>query len=166
MTAVLEDPPAAAEFLLDRADVFGVVQATGHTTALGAARLELTLRPLPAFEAESYPAEPVRLVILPPGKQIHAYPRAGRGREYKHRNPLLRDLCLQYDRDDPALQWLPEDGLEPLVTLVHRHLIFEEAWRRSGEWPCEDAPHGDDRDAPHRISTPSMRKELGRWSRT
>lgn len=47
--------------------------------------------------------------------------------------PLVGDhaqiagLCLQYDRDDPALRWLPSDGLEPLVTLVHRHLIFEEA---------------------------------------
>ncbi|NIL41502.1 hypothetical protein HCB17_10180 [Salinispora arenicola] len=86
--------------------------------------------------------------------------------------PLVGDhaqiagLCLQYDRDDPALRRLPSDGLEPLVTLVHRHLIFEEAWRRTGDWPCEDAPHGDDRRAPHCVATTMMRRELVRWSRT
>ncbi|MFG3642516.1 hypothetical protein ACGF3C_19855 [Micromonospora sp. NPDC047762] len=167
MTAVLQDPAAAADHLLRHADVFGVAQAAGHTTALGAARLELTLLPLPAFAADGYPVEQIRLVILPPGNRVHAYPRTGTSsRPYKHRNLQPGDLCLQYDRDDLALRWLPEDGLEPLVTLVHRHLIFEEAWRRSGEWPCEDAPHGDDRNAPHRIATIAMRKEIGRWSRT
>jgi hypothetical protein len=166
VTAVLQDPAEAAEHLLYRADVFGVVKAVGHTTALGAARLELTLLPLPAFAAEGYPVEQVRLVILPPGDRVHAYPRTGRGRDYKHRNPMPGDLCLHYDRDDLALRWLAEDGLEPLVTLVHRHLIFEEAWRRTGDWPCEDAPHGDDRHAPHRIVTTAMRQELRRWSRT
>ncbi|WP_328654515.1 hypothetical protein OG598_12145 [Micromonospora sp. NBC_00330] len=166
MTAVLQDPAAAADHLLCRADVFGVAQAAGLTTALGGARLELTLLPLPALAADGYPVERIRLVILPPGDQVYAYPRSGSDRPFKHRNLQLGDLCLQYDRDDPALRWLPEDGLEPLVTLVHRHLIFEEAWRRSGDWPCEDAPHGDDRHAPHRIATTAMRKEIGRWSRT
>lgn len=166
VTAVLQDPAAAADHLLRHADVFGVAQAAGHTAALGAARLELTLLPLPAFAADGYPVERIRLVILPPGQRVHAYPRSGSSRLFKHRNPQLGDLCLQYNRDDPALRWLPEDGLEPLVTLVHRHLIFEEAWRRSGEWSCEDAPHGDNRQAPHRIATIAMRKELARWSRT
>lgn len=166
VSAVFDDPAAAADHLLRHADVFGVAQATGRTGALGCALLELTLVPLPALAAEDYPIEQVRLVIMPPGDRVHAYPRTGRGRPYKHRNAQIADLCLQYDRDDPALRWLPADGLEPLVTLVHRHLIFEEAWRRTGDWPCEDAPHGDDRRAPHRVATTTMRRELARWSRT
>lgn len=166
VSAVLADPAAAADHLLRHADIFGVAQATGRTGALGAALLELTLFPLPALAAENYLIERVRLVIMPPGDRIHAFPRTGNGRPYKHRNTQIFDLCLQYDRDDLALRWLPADGLEPLVTLVHRHLIFEEAWRRTGDWPCEDAPHGDDRHAPHRVVTPTMRRELTRWSRT
>jgi hypothetical protein len=166
VSAVLEDPAAAANHLLGPADMFGVAQATGRTGCLGAAILELTLLPLPALAAEDYPTEHVRLVIMPPGNRVHAFPRTGRGRPHKHRNILPADLCLQYNRDDPALRWLPADGLEPLVTLVHRHLMCEEAWRRTNHWPCEDAPHGDDRNAPHRIVTPEMRKELIRWSRT
>jgi hypothetical protein len=165
VSALLADPAAAAEHLLRHASVYGVAHATGRTGCQGAAVLELTLRPVPALAAEGYPTERVRLVIMAPGDRIHAYPRTGRGRSYKHRNALPADLCLQYDRDDPALRWLPDDGLEPLVTLVHRHLMFEEAWRRTGDWPCEDAPHGDDRHAPHRVVTPEMRKELSRWAR-
>lgn len=166
VSTVLADPAAAADHLLRHADIFGVAQAAGRTGALGAALLELTLLPLPSLAAEDYPIEKVRLVIMRPGDRIHAYPRSGNGRPYKHRNTYISDLCLQYDRDDPSLRWLPADGLEPLVTLVHRHLIFEEAWRRTGDWACEDAPHDDDRHAPHRVVTTTMRKELARWSRT
>jgi hypothetical protein len=165
MSAVLTDPEAAAQHLLRHADLFGVAQASGRASPSGAAVLELTLLPLPALAAEGYPAEPVRLVIMPPGDRVHAYPRSG-DRSFKHRNWLPADLCLQYDRDGPALRWLPVDGLEPLVTLVHRHLMFEEAWRRTGRWPSEDAPHGDDRRARHPVASPAMRKELVRWSRT
>lgn len=163
---VLADPDGAAEHLLRHADVFGVAQATGRTGWNGAALLELTLSPLPALALEGYPIERARLVILAPGDQVYAIPLSGHGRRYKHRNPSPRyDLCLQYNRDDPALKWLPGDGLEPLVTLVHRHLMFEEAWRRTGSWPSEDAPHGDDRQRPHPIVTGEMRKELYRWAR-
>jgi hypothetical protein len=55
---------------------------------------------------------------------------------------------------------MPVDGLEALVTLVHQHLIFEEAWRRTGDWPCEDAPHGPAGDKPHPVTTARMRR---RW---
>ena len=165
LTGALRDPAAAADHLLRHADLFGVAQAAGRIGSLGAAILELTLLPIPALAAEAFPAEQVRLVILPPGDRVHAYPRTAPCRPFKHRNMLPADLCLQYNRDDPALRWIPADGLEPLITLVHRHLMFEESWRRTGEWPCEDAPHGDDRQAPHPVATPAMRWELLRWSR-
>lgn len=165
VTAALDHPAEAAEHLLRHADLYGVAEATGRVGWQGAAVFELTLLPLPALAANGYPAERVRLVIMPPGDRIHVYPRSSAGRRFKHRNSEPTDLCLQYDRDDPALRWLPEDGLEPLITLIHRHLMFEEAWRRTDVWPCEDAPHGDGDDAPHRIRTPEMRRERHRWVR-
>ncbi|WP_248962019.1 hypothetical protein [Sphaerisporangium perillae] len=165
MTEALDHPAEAAEHLLHHADLYGVVEATGRTGWQGAALFELTLLPLPALARDGYPPERVRLVIMPPGDRIHVYPRSGPGRRFKHRNSEPADLCLQYDRDDPALRWLPEDGLEPLITLVHRHLMFEETWRRTNVWPCEDAPHGDSNELPHRIRTLQMRRERHRWVR-
>ncbi|WP_218061723.1 hypothetical protein [Planobispora rosea] len=165
LSRALDQPAEASRYLLRHADLYGVAEATGRTGWRGAALLDLTLLPLPALARAGYPPERVRLVIMPPGERIHAYPRSSRGRRFKHRNPGLGDLCLQYDRDDPALRWLPEDGLEPLITLIHRHLMFEEAWRRTKVWPCEDAPHGDSTDAPYRIRTPHMQRERHRWVR-
>jgi hypothetical protein len=165
LNAVLADPSAAASHLLHAGTVFGVEQAVGRRGVGGAAVLDLTLKPLPAFEREGYPAERVRVVIHP-DHEVHAFPQGGRGRAFKHRNPgPLGDLCLQYPGDDPALRWLPEDGLEPLITQVHRHLMAEEAWRRSGDWPFEDAPHGPTRTQPHPVVTPRMQEEAKRWAR-
>jgi len=165
VSRALADPEAAAEHLLRHATVYGVVEAAGRALSNGAAVIELTLRPLPALAADGYPDEKIRIVLLPDGR-VHAYPRNGGSRLYKHRNPQpRRDLCLQYDRDNPALRWLPADGLEALVTLIHRHLIFEEAWRRTGQWPCEDAPHGPAGDTPHPVTTARMRREAARWAR-
>jgi hypothetical protein len=165
VTEALADPAASAEYLLRHAELYGVAEATGCSSWRGAALLELTLMPLPALARDGYPAERVRLVIMPPGDRFHVYPRSSSRRRFKHRNAQPADLCLQYDRDDPALRWLPEDGLEPLITLIHRHLMLEEAWRRTNVWPCEDAPHGDGGAQPHRIRTPQMRREQHRWVR-
>lgn len=165
LTAVLADPSAAASHLLQAGVVYGVEQALGRRGLKGAAVLDLTLKPLPAFEREGYPVERVRVVIHA-DHQVHAYPQGDRDRLFKHRNPWpLNDLCLQYPGDDPALRWLPEDGLEPLVTQVHRHLMAEEAWRRSGQWPFEDAPHGATSGQPHPVMSPRMREEVTRWAR-
>jgi hypothetical protein len=164
IAAALEHPEAAAVHLLRHSSLYGVAEANGRTGSLGSAVFDLTLLPLPALAAGGYPIERARLVIIPPGDRIHAYPRGGGARPYRHRNPWPGDLCLQYNRDDPALRWLPADGLEALVTLLHRHLIFEEACRRTGTWPSEDAPHGDAAE-PHPVTTAKMREELRRWAR-
>ncbi|MEV4086334.1 hypothetical protein ACGFJC_53965 [Nonomuraea fuscirosea] len=165
MTEALADPAGAAEYLLRHAELYGVAEATGHSSWGGAALLELTLMPLPALARDGYPTEHVRLVIMPPGDRIHVYPKSSSRRRFKHRNAQPADLCLQYNRDDPALRWLPKDGLEPLITLIHRHLMLEEAWRRTNVWPCEDAPHGDGGAKPHRIRTSQMQREQHRWVR-
>jgi len=163
---VLLNPDAAAVYLQKSSAVFGVEAATGCHGAMGAAILELKLLPLPALAADNYPIERIRIVILS-DLRVYSYPRGMPGREFLHRNFLPgSELCLQYDGDDPAMRWLPEDGLEPLVTLVHRHLMFEEYWRRTGRWPIEDAPHGP---APsgttYPVRTERLRKELNRWVR-
>jgi hypothetical protein len=165
LSVVLADPAAAAKYLQRDAPVYGITAATGRRGALGAAILEISLSPLPALAAEGYPTERVRIVVRA-DHTGHAYPLGQPGRQYKHQNPYpMRDLCLQYPGDDLALRWLPSDGLEALVTLVHRHLMFEEAWRRTGQWPCEDAPHGSPAEGVHPVATERMRRELRRWVR-
>jgi hypothetical protein len=161
----MADPQSAADHLMTTAEVFGVVTATGRRSSSGGAIFELTLRPLPALEAVGYPTERVRIALLPDGR-AHVYVLDGRDRPFKHRNPApCRGLCLEYPRDDPALRWLPDDGFEALVSVVHRHLMFEEAWRRYGQWPCEDAPHGDRPGPPHPVVTKRMKRERQRWAR-
>lgn len=104
LNAVLADPSEAASHLLHGGAVFGVEQAVGRRGLKGAAVLDLTLRPLPAFEREGYPVERVRIVIHA-DHRVHAYPQGGRDRRFKHRNPWPQgDLCLQYAHDDPALR--------------------------------------------------------------
>lgn len=165
LNRVLADPAAAADRLLHADTVFGVAHAEGRTGPGGAALLELTLRPLPALERENYPTERVRLVIRL-DHTVHAFPLNSADRAFKHRNPPpVQDLCLQYPGDDAALRWIPEDGLEPLVTLVHRHLLYEEAWRRTGTWPAEDAPHGQPAHGTHPLRTPETQQEARRWTR-
>ncbi|MFE7439354.1 hypothetical protein ACFU7X_02640 [Streptomyces chartreusis] len=165
LSRVLADPAAAADHLLHTEALFGVQQVICRTAHAGTALLELTLRPLPALERESYPIERVRVVIRP-DHTIHAFPLDSADRAFKHRNPPpVQDLCLQYPGDDEALRWIPEDGLEPLVTLIHRHLLYEEAWRRTGTWPTEDAPHGQPAHGTHPLRTPEIQQEARRWSR-
>lgn len=162
---VLADPTRIAANLLHADAVFGLVAAAGRSGVGGAAVLDLTLAPLPALARDGYPTEQVRLVIHP-DRSVHAFPRNSGDREFKHRNPPpLRDLCLQYENDDAALRWLPEDGLEPLITRVHRHLMAEEAWRRNGTWPFEDAPHGQPPAGIHPIRSERTQEDAQRWSR-
>lgn len=127
--------------------------------------LELWLAPIPALARAGWPLEHARLFVLA-DDTAHAIDMHPGPRRYLHRNPFpLMTLCLQYPRDDNALRWIPEDGLEPLITAVHRHLMYEEAWRRNGAWPAEDAPHGD-RKAPHRLRTPAIWQATRDWART
>lgn len=166
LSAALADPQATAEQLLESPNLFGVEAVTGRQGCAGAALFDLTLRPMPPLAAEGWPVERARIVICA-DEQVLTYVLSGRERRFKHRNswPPDRSLCLDYPRDDPALRWFPEDGLEALVTRVHRHLIFEEQWRRTGQWPVEDAPHGDIGGAPHPVLSREMREEAARWRR-
>jgi len=57
-------------------------------------------------------------------------------------------LCMWYP-DDPAEQrWTRRDGPAVLLGLVVAHLLREEWWRRTGEWPGAEVAH-----QPVRIAT-------------
>lgn len=160
---VLADPARAARVLECEAAVFGIGGCSGRRGFGGSAIIEMALEPLPALANAGFPIEHVRIVVLESG-QVFAFPRYSAGRPFKHRNSWPASLCLEYDNDDPALRWQWGDGLEQLVTRVHRHLMFEEQWRRTGKWPTEDAPH-DYSATPYPIRSQRLQHEVMRWAR-
>jgi hypothetical protein len=169
---VLADPDGAARRLEHGGELFGVRAARGRTVISGAAILEMTLAPLPALAADGYPFEDIRVVVLTEeqayaGQRALAYAKSGTGRTFEHRNPLpSRSLCLFYDRDDPALKWLPTDSIEEFVSMVRRHMIYEEYNRRNDKWPIEEAPHGPADVGGHPIRTAKMHALRHSWART
>jgi len=168
LSALLAHPQQTAADLVNGEAIYGLRCARGSRlpTAAGwaGAVLDLWLAPLPALARDGWPVEHARVFVLP-DDTAHAIDMHPGPRLYLHRNPLpLRTLCLQYPHDDAALRWLPADGLEPFITAVHRHLMYEEAWRRTGAWPAEDAPHGDGK-ARHRIRTAGVRRAQLEWAR-
>jgi hypothetical protein len=50
-------------------------------------------------------------------------------------------LCMWYPRDPDDLQWTRRDGAAALVGCITLHLIREQWWRETGEWPGPEAPH-------------------------
>jgi len=112
----------------------------------GQLTFQITLVPCDVvFIAEGYPVERINLLLYRNG-DIHAIPKWRKGRKWNHRYRhfgIATGLCLWYPHDPPELRWTWDDGLEEYVLIVSRHLIYEEYWRRTGEWPVEDAPHDD-----------------------
>ncbi|MBD8057870.1 hypothetical protein IC607_02690 [Cellulomonas sp. JH27-2] len=164
---VLQAPELAAGVLQDTipgCSVDRVFVAHGHIV------FNLTFAPLRDLPA--YPDERARVVVASSG-DVTAFP-IGAPRPWLHRSPNLdgttfgakyAGLCLFYPLDRRELTWQWDDGFEDYVLCVQRHLAFEEYWRRHGEWPVEDAPHGNPPRGQHPILTPFMRKEAARWAR-
>ena len=50
-------------------------------------------------------------------------------------------LCMWYPYDPPEARWRHNDGPGGLLGHVAAHLIKEEWFRRTGDWPGEVAPH-------------------------
>jgi len=50
-------------------------------------------------------------------------------------------LCMWYPRDPVDLRWVPRYGAAALVGCIALHLIREQWWRETGEWPGPEAPH-------------------------
>jgi hypothetical protein len=53
-------------------------------------------------------------------------------------------LCMWYPKDGSEQRWVAEDGLLRLIRCTQVHLFKEAFWRRYGEWPGPEAPHGPD----------------------
>jgi hypothetical protein len=52
-------------------------------------------------------------------------------------------LCMWHPGDGPELTWQPEEGLLRLIQYAEVHLFREAYWRRYGDWPGPEAPHGE-----------------------
>ena len=167
MDDLLADPVRVAKDVASGNVVWGAANVVGRQLSDGlAVMLELDLLPLPEAAAEGYKAERVRVVVTR-DREVLVYPVSGRGRAWRHRNDFdPRILCLQYPGDDPALLWLWDDGLEDLLTRVRLHVLAEEVFRREGEWPGEELPHGRPRDGVvWPITSRAMHDALQKWSR-
>ena len=51
-------------------------------------------------------------------------------------------LCMWYPRDPLERRWSFGDGLHALLGQIAVHLVKEDIWRRTGEWPGAEVPHG------------------------
>lgn len=54
-------------------------------------------------------------------------------------------LCMWCPRDSVEKRWEFRDGLLQLLPLIGTHLFREAWWRETGDWPGEEAPHGDEK---------------------
>ena len=57
-----------------------------------------------------------------------------------HRYPN-GELCMWFPFDPVERQWSLEDGAGALATNIAAHLIREEWYRQTGEWPGEEVKH-------------------------
>lgn len=171
---VREDPHAFAQWVSGPGVVYGL-----HAFVVWCGKRLIVFhldfdRP-PAPELADFPTEAVRLSVFADGHAL-AVPVGGDSRSWCHRYPhpsiaelsrglipqrresLFGALCLWDPRDPRHLRWGWEDGLDAFIRMVQRHLWYEEYWRRTGDWPVEDTPHGERADGlPHPIRDPRLR---------
>lgn len=158
---VLSDPDGVATSLMAEHSVYGLVDVDVRIRKPGLACLWMTLEPWPPMADEGYPIERVAISVFAAGP-VRAVPIGAKGRRWEHRNPYrlgsldyLGDLCLWYPGDPDPLKWSWSDGFVDYITIVHRHLLAEEFWRRHGVWPAEAAPHGEGN---HPIQSAELRR--------
>jgi len=94
----------------------------------------------------------VRLVAILPGHPDTAHPDLlclDGPRISKHRNPPFEDVssararpCACTTARPSERRWAAEHGLLGLFDITRVHVTNEHIWRRTGQWPSEDAPHG------------------------
>ena len=51
-------------------------------------------------------------------------------------------LCMWYPRDPLERRWSFGDGFHALLGQIAVHLVKEHIWRRTGDWPGAEVPHG------------------------
>lgn len=166
---VLKDPQGTRRQILEE---LPGVHITRTLTWRRGVEFEATFKPMVAQRREGYKDEQSRVLVPWQGPPL-AYPRGPR-RQWKHRNPAARDLseanawmaeslCLWYPRDPRPLRWDWDDGIVAFFDRLHLHLLMEEQWRRTREWPVEDAPHGDPVVHSWPLRTTDMKEVVQRW---
>lgn len=141
--------------------------------------LEATFEPTLVQRREGFPDERARVLVRRVGQPL-SYPR-GERRRWKHLNPPTHlinpdeawmgdSLCLWYPRDPRPLRWEWQDGLPAYFDRLHRHLLMEEQWRRTGRWPSEDAEHGHPAEGEGEgpgnwwpVVSPELKEVVERW---
>lgn len=165
--ATIADPAAAAAAIMLRCP--GVVVTAAVRCDRGSrpvAVLSLVIEPPQQLAQLDYPTETVAVVVDGNVRVFPTQASACAGRVFGHRNPG-GEFCLFYARDDPALTWRDEDGLEELLAITQRHVAAEEyARRHNGAWPVEDAPHGEPATGTHPIRSRAARRAAREGART
>lgn len=159
LTEVFEDPAGVAAELERRLPAPRAVVVERKTP--GKVVFRITLFPEGVFARDGYPVEVARVFVFVDGRVL-AMPASAPGRTWEHRETVgFGPLCLCYPDDPPEYRWCWDEGLEEYVRILHRHLIYEEFYRREGWWPVEDAPHGNPSMGRWPIKSDGMRR-LGR----
>lgn len=165
--AALADPGAAAAAINARCPGVTVTAAVGcDQGSRPVAVLSIVIDPPQQLADHGYPTERAAVVLDDHVRVFPAGDSARADRVFGHRNPT-GEYCLFYARDDPALTWRPEDGLEELLAITQRHVAAEEyARRHDGAWPVEDAPHGEPAVGTHPIRSRAVRHAAREGTRT
>lgn len=165
--AALADPASVAAAINARCPGVTVTAAVGCDRGRRPVTvLSVVIDPPQQLADHGYPTESVATVLDGAIRVFPAGNSARPGRVFEHRNPT-GEYCLFYARDDPALTWRPEDGLEELLAITQRHVAAEEyARRHGGAWPVEDAPHGEPAVGTHPIRSRAARRAAQEGTRT
>jgi hypothetical protein len=115
------------------------------------------LLPLRDLEPHGFEPETVRVLVRDDEQVFALVPTDGR--KWKHTYDGFY-FCLWFPDDPPQLKWDWSKGFATYLWILDRHVLYEEQWRRSGEWPVEDAPHGRGTTR-HEIRTPRLRAIAG-----
>jgi hypothetical protein len=109
---------------------------TGKGIKSGVVVYTLTV-PVPEFEART-----IKITLMNWKRPVVQSVTADGRTASPHRYSDGR-LCLEFPDDETDRKWQPDEGLLGLVRCAQVHLFKEAYWRRYGEWPGEEAPHGE-----------------------
>jgi hypothetical protein len=79
-------------------------------------------------------------IVFGPGKPDVPHVYTDRPADSPHRYPD-GSLCMWYPGDPAEQRWTRRDGPVALLGHIVAHLLREEWWQLTGEWPGEEAGH-------------------------
>jgi hypothetical protein len=88
---------------------------------------------------EDVPEQTITIVFGPAEPGVpHVYTDVPTASPHRYRDGAL---CMWFPGDPPERRWTRRDGPVALLGQVVAHLLREEWWRQTGEWPGCEAPH-------------------------